>query len=414
MNRVLGAVVAVAVAAGCSSSHSSPADAKRNIDAPAIDAAADAPPDAAGSTTPHLWVLGYYVGYDIDAYPIADIDWAGLSHIAFAPMVVKADLTLDETFDDSHDAGVADAIALATAAHAHGVKALLMLGGAGAGGNILTAANATHRAGFVTALLAELDKLGYDGIDLDWEDSVDLDELVALAQALRAARPAILLTYPAGSINSNYQTVDPRMATLAAALDQFNVQTYYPSTAFAGQGWSSWFLSPLSGITAATPIAIDDTLARYAAIGIPKAKLGLGMGFYAICYTGGISAPRQPTNGTTQTIVGGDNDHPLTKFFAPNGTFATASAAEIKRDPTARAPYLALATAKNDPGCGALTRYISYEDEQSIADKADFARANGYGGTIVWTINEGVLPANAVGNRAPNALMEALHTAFLP
>ncbi len=139
----------------------------------------------------------------------------------------------------------------------------------------------------------------------------------------------------------------------------------------------------------------------------------MGIGSYAICYAGGISGPRQVTSGANQ-IVGGDNDYPLTKFFGANGTFANATANEIQRDATAKAPYLALATAKTDSGCGAATRYISYEDEQSIADKAAFARPNGYGGTIVWTINEGGLPANAVGNRAPNALMEALHTSFLP
>ena len=46
--------------------------------------------------------------------------------------------------------------------------------------------------------------LGYDGIDLDWEDSVNLDDLVSLAQALRASKPSILLTYPAGAINGNF------------------------------------------------------------------------------------------------------------------------------------------------------------------------------------------------------------------
>ncbi len=49
---------------------------------------------------------------------------------------------------------------------------------------------------FVSTLLDALTTLGYDGIDLDWEDSVNLSDLVALAQALRAARPDIVLSYP--------------------------------------------------------------------------------------------------------------------------------------------------------------------------------------------------------------------------
>ena len=357
------------------------------------------------------WVLGYYVGYSIDSYPIAEIDWTSLTHIAFAPMVVGGDGSIDLSFDDAHGTGVADAQALAQAAHAHDVKALAMLGGAGAGGPIATYASTANRAAFVTRLLAAIDSIGFDGIDLDWEDSVDLDSLVALAHDLRAARPSIVLTYPGGPINGNFQTADPKYADLAVSLDQFNIQTYYPTTAFAGQGWDSWFLAPVSGVTGSTPIAIDDTFARYAALGIPKAKLGMGTAFYAICYTGGITGPRQPTDGGAQ-IVGGDNAYPLADFYASGGTFATHASA-VMRDATAKQPYLSFATPVADAHCGASTQYISYEDEVSIADKGAFATAGGYGGIIIWTINEGYLPANATGGRARTAMMTALRDAFL-
>jgi len=368
---------------------------------------------AGGASTGSQWVLGYYVGYQINDYPISAIDWSALTHIAFAPLLVKSDRTLDLGFNDSNGTGEADAKALAQAAHAHGVKALLMLGGAGAGANIAAAADAAHRAAFVQTLLAALTALGYDGIDLDWEDNVSLSDLAALGQALRAAQPSIVLTYPAGAINANFQTVDPLLVALAGALDRFNVQTYYPSTAFAGSGWSSWFSSPLSGMTSTTPVAIDDTLQRYAAAGIPKAKLGMGIAFYAICYTGGITGPRQPTNGTTQTIVGGDNDYPLSKFYAAGGTFAGASSAEQKRDSVAIEPYLSFAAPVTDAGCGAATQYITYEDELSIAAKGAFSKANGYGGIIIWTLGEGYLPGGAAGGRARNALTQALRTGFL-
>jgi chitinase len=223
----------------------------------------------------------------------------------------------------------------------------------------------------------------------------------------------MLLSYPAGAINGNFQTVDPRMATLAGSLDRFNVQTYYPSTAVAGSGWDSWFNSPLSGVSGSTPIAIDDTLMRYVAVGIPRGKIGMGMSFYAICYTGGISGPRQPTNGTTQQIVGGDNTYPLSAFFASGSTFDQSAASARQRDATAKVPYLSLPTAVNDSGCGAATRYISYDDEMSIIDKGTFSKTNGYGGIIIWTIQEGYLPQNASGGRARNALMQALRTGFL-
>jgi chitinase len=355
--------------------------------------------------------MGYYVGYAINQYPIAQIDWSGLTHVIFSPLTVKADHSLDLSFSDQNGTGQQDAQQLSQAAHAHGVKALLMLGGAGAGANIAAVASAANRSSFVTALLGAVSTLGYDGIDLDWEDSVNLADLVALAQALRSAQPNLLLTYPAGAINGNYQTVDPMMATLAASLDRFNVQTYYPSTAVVGQGWDSWFNSPLSGAMGSTPIAIDDTLTRYVAAGVPKAKLGMGMSFYAICYTGGITGPRQATS--TEQIVGGDNNYPLSAFFATGSTFDKSVVAERMRDSSAQVPYLSLSAAVNDSGCGAATHYISYDDETSIIAKGTFSKTKGYGGIIIWTIEEGWLPTNASGGRAQNALMQALKTGFI-
>jgi chitinase len=350
------------------------------IDGPGGGGDDDAPGDTAGSgSASGQWVLGYYVGYDEHSLPIAQIDWSALTHIAFAPMVVKSDGTLDLSFDDQDGMGMQHAIDLAAAAHAHGVKALLMLGGAGAGANISTAASNGNRAAFVGRLTSALSTLGYDGIDLDWEDSVDLDEFVALAADLRAAKPDIVLSYPAGAINGNFQTVDMRFAQLAVSLDRFMVQTYYPSTAVAGSGWDSWFVAPLSGVSAATPIAADDTLMRYEAAGVPHGKLGIGIGAYAICYTGGITGPRQATSGSTQ-IVGGDNAYPLRVLTVPSGA--------RRYDAMAEQPYLTFASPQTDAHCGAATQYIAYEDEQSIAAKGAWSKSHGYGGVIVWTIEE--------------------------
>jgi chitinase len=83
------------------------------------------------------------------------------------------------------------------------------------------------------------------------------------------------------------------------------------------------------------------------------------------------------------------------------------------RDAVAQVPYLGLTTAVNDAGCGAATRYISYDDETSIVAKGTFSKKNGYGGIIIWTIEEGWLPAGAADGRAQNALMQALKTGFI-
>ena len=362
-------VLLAAIGCGSSGSHGTSDAPAGTGDAPLVD-------------SPHAgtgqWVLAYYVGYDMHSLPIASIDWTTLTHIAFAPMTVNNDLTLNFTFDDQDGMGMQHAMQLATAAHQHGVVPLLMLGGAGAGANIASAANSTNRTAFVSTLVDALTTLGYDGIDLDWEDSVDLDELVALAADLRAAKPDIVLSYPAGAINGNFQTVDPRFAQLATSLDRFMVQTYYPSTAVAGQGWDSWFVAPLSGVSGTTPIAADDTLMRYEQAGVPHAKLGIGIGAYAICYTGGITGPRQAT--TSAAIVGGDNAYPLRVMSVPM--------ASRHYDTATDQPYISYAAPTADAHCGVNTQYIAYEDEQSIAAKGAWSKSHGYGGVIVWTIEE--------------------------
>jgi chitinase len=394
MGAKVGAASLVILLAACSD------PATKTVDA-AVDTSGTQPDGPPGGGTGQ-WVLGYYVGYDITAYPIASIQWSALTHIAFAPLTVKTDQTLDFSFSDQQGMGMTHAIQLATDAHAHGVKALLMLGGAGAGPNIAVAARPANRAAFVTRLTDALTALGYDGIDLDWEDSVNLDDLVGLAHDLRAAKPDIVLSFPAGTINGNIDTVDPRLAQLAVSLDRFMVQTYYPSTAFfgTGSGWSSWFVAPLSGVSGSTPIAADDTLQRYAAAGIPKAKLGLGIGAYAICYLGGITGPRQPTSNATP-IQGGDNDYPLRTFFTAS-TFTNAAAGAKQYDSVTQQPYLTFAAPVNDSHCGGSTQYISYEDVTSIVAKGTFSETNGYGGIIIWTINE----------MTPET-MQALHDGFL-
>jgi chitinase len=111
--------------------------------------------------------------------------------------------------------------------------------------------------------------------------------------------------------------------------------------------------------------------------------------------------------------AGGDNNYPLSLFYAAGGTFDTSTAAEQQRDAIASEPYLSLTAAIADPGCGAATRYISYDDETSIIAKGTFSKNSGYGGIIVWTLEEGYLPANASGGRARSSLMQALKTGFI-
>jgi chitinase len=409
-----------------------PVDAARvddtGLDAPGPDAFVS--PTDGGVTDTGQWVMGYYVSYQIDMYPVAEIDWSGLTHVAFAPLVIDPEFGVSYRFSGafSSDAeGRAFAQGLSSAAHAHGVHPMLMLGGAGLSDQVLPAMDHDMDA-FVAALLAAMDDLGYDGIDLDVEATgFAVPEFTRLASALRAARPSILLSLPGAAVEVGTHPEDG-LATLVGYLDRYFIQSYYggsnglfTGTDYRGMLFESWFGSAMSGATDLRPFAIDHSFDELVAAGVPASKLGMGVAFYAECYLipattppGGadVTGPRMPANGPSSYcwdcgIGGGDNAYPLSDFFA------SGPASERQWDDVAASPFLSLSTATMDTHCGGRTRYVIYEDARSLEARGVWSRAHGYGGIIVWTIQQGYLPAGAADGMSRTALFDALRRGFL-
>jgi chitinase len=54
---------------------------------------------------------------------------------------------------------------------------------------------------------------------------------------------------------------------------------------------------------------------------------------------------------------------------------------------------------------------VTYEDAQSIAAKGAWVKAQGLGGAIIWTINEGYVPTASPG--AQNPLLDAMRANFV-
>jgi GH18 family chitinase len=359
-------------------------------------------PQAAPAPASGRWVTGYYVGYQRDLYPVDQVDMSLMTHLAVGRIRPAADGGVIANFDIDDVNGPAMARALSVRAHGAGRKAILMLGGAGEHDGFVGAASAAHRAQFVTNLLAALDAFGYDGLDVDWEpiDAADRAPLMALLGELRARRPGIILTVPVGWINNNFpQEADAWYVQLAAAVDQVNLMTY--DMAGDWGGWVSWHHSALTGEGGNHPSSVSSSIAAYRAAGVPAAKLGIGLGFYGSCWRG-VTAPLQPLGaGTSQ----GNSDNEMS-FTRIRTVYWDAAARHW--DDAAKAPYLSFAAGKGPQNCN----YISYEDEQSIAEKGAFVRAQGLGGAIIWTIGEGHLPGAPAGSRDP--LLRAAHDAIQP
>jgi chitinase len=340
-------------------------------------------------------VSGYYATYQSSLYPPAAIDFTAMTHLMVAGIIPNADGSLNTTFYIDAVNGPAMAKSLTTLAHAAGRKAVLMVGGSGALAGWEGASSAANRSVFVTNLLSTMTSLGFDGIDLDWEPVSVADEpaLLALAQALRARAPTMILTVPVTWVSA-YSGADPFYATLAPFVDQLNVMSY--EMADAWPGWQSWYSGALAGQSVTTPTSVSSNATSYAAAGVPKSKIGIGIGFYGSCWTG-VTGARQSVSAAS--VVASDNvmtySHILADYY---------SAGAYQWDSVASVGSLSFPAAHGPEGC----TWISYEDPASIAAKGAWIRANGYGGTILWTINEGY-----VATATTNPLLTAVKAAFL-
>jgi chitinase len=344
------------------------------------------------------WVGGYVVGYQRNLMPIDQVDFAAVTHLMVGRVTPNANGTINTHFDIDNVNGPIWATQAADAAHAGNAKAILMVGGAGEYNGWVGATSAQNRAAFVQNLVAAAVEYGFDGFDIDWEPLLasDVPNLVALLQDLRAAAgPGLILTMPVGWINANFDDVpEPLFGQIASHLDQFNVMTY--DMAGAWDGWQSWHASALTGAGGNTPSSVETSVDFYRRSGVRRSKLGIGIPFYGNCWRG-VTQPRQ-FGGTFVT-----SDNVMSYRNIVEGYY---SAGLRTWDAEAQAPYLGSAAPIGVQQCN----FISYDDTQSIAAKGAFARANGLGGTIVWTLSQGYLPSLPAGQRDP--LVQAIKTAF--
>src|SRR6266849_4083118 len=328
------------------------------------------------------WSMGYYAGYLHAAYPVDAIDWSGLTHLAVAFYLPQTDGSLDESISVVPTASPQLAHALVRSAHAHGVQAIASIGGSGSGPAMKTATAAGVQAAFVAAIVKLLTDYGFDGIDIDWEplELADRPTALTVANQVRAARPDAILTLAVASENGNHPEDLSGYAALAGSYDQVNIMTYGMAGAYSG--WNSWHSSALYYQDRATPSSVDVSVRLYLAAGVPAKKLGVGISFYGLCYTKPVTGPDQPLGASAVTSNGMGFASILAGYFVSSAR---------QWDAFARVPYLSFA----DPAGAAGCTFISYEDEQSIQEKAAYLEENGLGGVIEWNINEGyVAPAN--------------------
>lgn len=325
------------------------------------------------------WLMGYYVGYLADRYPLNELDWESLTHIAVGAALPRRDGSLDTTFYMSGNKGETWAKDVVRTAHLNDVKAILMLGGADTSENFREAIRHDNGGVLLRAILDTVEEFDFDGVDIDWEPMTeeDIPHVRNLAENIKQYRENIIMTVPIGSVNINRrEDVPPSIVTLASSFDQVNLMTYGMHGA-GWRDWHSWHPGALQGEKEATPMSIDSTVSTYTDAGLPAHKLGVGIGFYGACYRG-ITGPSETSR--TMEVIADDNKMSYARVMDLyyNETIA-------HWDDKAKTPYLASERPIGPLQCN----YVPFEDTRSVSLKARYAVNRGLGGAIVWNINQG-------------------------
>jgi len=419
------------------------------------------------------WVTGYYAGWYWDQmYPPERVDMAAMTHFVFGRIAPGGGSLEGEPDNPSYPdfpyapgdvvpgAGTAHQSGLAPdgsgrsvedylidRAHAAGTKALVMLGGDGSDGRGFMLSTAEGlRPQFVDSIVDYVVDHNYDGVDVDWENCLEGEadcgegageepvtaneahrRLLALVNDIRAEADTrdeftadpIIITHPGYALNTNYMLEDGRApkwrADVANAVDQYNLMSYGIGTTMNGGNWLSWFSGALTGAGPRHPVDIASSIQAYVAAGVPRDRLGLGIGFFGTYFGPKITGPRQDTavNRIWET-----NDVALR--YAELDRMGYLDHGDLEWDVLAQSTFRSYkdygeagyVPPRNPEGprdhLMSPAGFLTYEDARSIAAKSRWAKETGLGGAMLWTLNYGWLP-----DENTNPLLDSVKREFL-
>ncbi|KAI8940612.1 hypothetical protein NX059_001884 [Plenodomus lindquistii] len=265
-----------------------------------------------------------------------------------------------------------------------GLKVFIAVGGWAAGGADFSrmVSSAASRSTFIQSSLAFMRTYNFDGIDIDWEypaagdrdgTAADKDSFVTFMQELKDACGAnfgVTLTLP----SSYWYLKGFDVAQLEKHVDWFNFMSYDIHGTWDGNSpYTQAIVQPHTNLT-----EISQGLDLLWRNNIKPAKVVLGLGFYGRSFT--LSSPSCTTPGCA--FAGGADPGECTK------TSGILSNAEIQRiikanslqpvlDKDAAVKYIVW----ND------NQWVSYDDEETVQMKKEFANKHCLGGTMVWALD---------------------------
>lgn len=352
-----------------------------------------AAPSGAGADTdtytyPQSTVVGYYAGWSsYQGYQASDIPVQQLTHINYAFAMIDPDagtLALDNPTQDEKN--FADLRALREE-YPH-LKLILSVGGWDYSAHFSdVAATAAGRADFAQSCAELLSDYNLDGIDLDWEYPVsggtagtnhrpqDKQNFTLLLKAIRQE-----LDRQGKRDGKDYQL------TIAGAAGDWYLSNIQPTAvaevvdhiflmAYDIHGpWDKYadFNAPLYTPSGSAPhhqSSVSGSVEAYLESGVPADKLVLGMPLYGYRYDG--------VNGSQNGLYSTFTTARSIPYDTLVATYLSDPSYRQLRHSEARVPYLY--------GKGS---FLSYDDPQSMAEKAALARELGLQGIGFWELSQ--------------------------
>lgn len=346
---------------------------------------ARANPDDPAPAKPRVMV-GYVYG------PPRGINFKLYTHLCHAFVTADADGSI-------RPSRLVPSRGLTADAHQAGVRVLLSLGGWGWDSQFaaITADQAAEDR-YVQAVLKIVAENDYDGIDLDWEYPDTPAEVAGFERlarrfrtaldeaAAQAARP-MALTMAASANPGTLRWLDTKF--LVETMDWINVMTYD----YAGE-WTDYagHNAPLfasSRQPSGAPLSAEATITfLLKERGLPPDRLALGIPLYGRGFA--VGEPYASTRGAPKVRIPSGNYGNLHRLLHDRGW-------TLQRDDQTKVPWLIA------PDRSVV---IGFDDAESVALKAEWARRQGLRGVFFWEVAADRLPDGS------NPLQEAARQAL--
>ncbi len=291
------------------------------------------------------------------------------------------------------------------------IRIVLSIGGWGAGGFSEMARTAEGRRLFTDSCTKLVKDYGLDGIDLDWEypgssaagiesSPDDKENFSLLLQDLRDALSALgrryyQLSIAAGAAPSYIERTE--MAKVAEIVDYVQLMTYdlspaygqvtghhtnlYPSKIYQERARESALADRFNmrfGEAGKAMLeefiasSVDQSVSKFREAGVPREKIVIGAAFYGRSFHGIIGSGDGLAMQTAGDTEAGPVYDTLTEEYLEQNGF------ERYWDEDAKAPWLF----NGDT-------FITYDDPNSLDEKAKYAVSEGLGGVMYWVYDAG-------------------------